>query len=228
MSIMQIYRINIKNNMSNIYIVFTKTNTKLGWIIRKFTKYKYNHVFITQSMYLPGYSFGRKYYKLPFVGGLVEEDLNRILYPKKEAKIKIYKIPLNKEQEKYYEEFIDEIKSPKNMFIYNNLTAINLMARKNIDVYNAYTCVTFVMKILIKLNIQLTNYVEDSEINFITPERLDELLNKYNYKEMIINMNSELFNNSSPSNYLKKFTILQKIKINLGYIHLLFKRIKLS
>ncbi len=214
--------------MSNIYIVFTKTNTKLGWIIRKFTKYKYNHVFITQSLRLPGYSFGRKHYKLPFVGGLVEEDLNRILYPKKEAKIKIYRIPLNKEQEKCYEEFIDKIKSQKNRFIYNNLTVINLKAGKNIDVYNAHTCVSFVLDILMRLNIQLTSCVKAGEINSISPEKLDVLLNKYECKILIINKNSSLFNSASPSNYLKKFTILQKIKLNLGYIHLLFKRIKLS
>ncbi len=212
--------------MSNLYVVFTKTNTKLGYIIRKFIQYKYNHVFVCDSLYLKGFSFGRKYYKLAFVGGLVEENLNRILYPKKTAEIKIYKIPVSELQLECYNSYINRIKNSKKSYLYNNLAFINIIFKKKLSLYNVHNCVTFVLKLLLELNISLDRYVSSDEINFISPKDLDNLLKNYEHREMLIDETSNFFYDASPSTYLKKFTILQMIKINLKYIWLLFSRIK--
>ncbi len=64
-----------------IYIVLTQSTTMLAKIIRKGTKFPYNHVSIALDKELYHmYSFGRRKPKNPLIAGFIREDLDNGFY----------------------------------------------------------------------------------------------------------------------------------------------------
>lgn len=136
--------------MKSAYIMFSKTASYTGKLIRMVTGNKFNHI----SLCIDGnferlYSFARHFNRAPFYGGLVEESPLR--YAK--AKIKICKIELSDEQFSSLEKELHNALENKNDYIYNFLSAAVFPFHRRIEVNNAYTCVEFVVYMLYKCGV---------------------------------------------------------------------------
>ena len=65
--------------MNSVYVVFARTDLKVGRMIRIMTRNRYNHVAISLDGMKTLCSFSRLYINHPLVGGFVEESPNRYL-----------------------------------------------------------------------------------------------------------------------------------------------------
>lgn len=133
-----------------LYIVLTRPQTVLSWLIRLIKKDKYTHAAISMDRELKQmYSFGRKVYFNPFVGGFVQERLDQGLY-------KLHKIlpgvvlELEVSKEQYAKAnyllncFIQKPKSYK----YNYLGLIFSLFQKEAYCRSRFLCSEFVYYIL--------------------------------------------------------------------------------
>ncbi len=157
-----------------ICIVFASTNSGMGKLIRRVTHYKYNHVAISLTKDLSTlYSFARYNYDSPLVGGFVEESALRYLYNDGQAAdIRVYAIPVTKEQYTKLESIIENIKKNSSEYIYNTLSAMMTPIGTRISIYRAYTCVEFVSTVLSKCGI--INGIMPGD--FCTIENMEKLL----------------------------------------------------
>jgi len=209
--------------MGNIYIIFSRTNTKLGWMIRKTLRYDYNHVSVCINNNM--YSFGRKYYQLPFVGGFTEENLYRVMYPKDTLKIRVFKIPVTNNQSVKLNKVMEDFSDVNNQYLYNLLTPINIFLKKETEIYRVHTCVTFILYLLknVGINIDKKEYCESS----VTLKDLNEILKDYWCKDSIIYKNDlkDIDIHNTENTYLKSFSHYQRINKTVNFIINLNKRL---
>lgn len=138
-----------KKDNNIICIVFSRTNTKIGWIIRKIFKTSYNHVSICSGLKNGElYSFGRKTYFIPFVGGFVKENFFRLAYPQKSITLHIFEIPLKDFQKQKLNMLIDYFCQNAEWYLYNLFSFTKMWKGKEYRRDNAYDCVEFVSEIL--------------------------------------------------------------------------------
>ena len=135
-----------------IYVILTKTSTKIGKLIRLITHYDYNHVSFSLDKDLKEiYSFARYYKNAPLVGGFVVESILR--YDSNSTKIKIFKIPISNKTYADIKKYIYLMKIYKNEFLYNTFAAISFIFKFNINIKYSYTCIGFVEHIFKKFDI---------------------------------------------------------------------------
>ena len=152
-----------KESDNNIYVVFSRTNTKIGWLIRKVLKTDYNHVSLLPSLeVMELYSFGRKTYSVPFVGGFIKEDFFRLAYPLSTVNFHICEIPLSMGQRQKLDKIIYDFSQNAEDYLYNLFSFTKLWKGKE---YNhcskTYDCVEFVAEVLKRVEIITeSEYVE--------------------------------------------------------------------
>ena len=136
-------------NKYNLYILLTKTPLKTGKIIRKFTKFEYNHCSITfDKNFNTLYSFTRKHKNSTFYAGLVKESSLRFIEGNEKTKVQIFKIPLTSKQYKKLKKYIENLEKHEEEYIYNYINVLTYFFKKNIKVEKAYTCSEFTIHIL--------------------------------------------------------------------------------
>ncbi len=177
--------------MKSAYIMFSRTASYTGKLIRAVTNNKYNHISLCLSQNFDKlYSFARHFNKAPFYGGLVEESPLRYVG----APVKICKIELSDNQ---YDILTDEINSAlanKDDYIYNFLSAAVFPFHKRVNINNAYTCVEFVVYMLFKCN------VKDIENKFYSIHDMEKLFeNNIVFEEVMpapenANWGNDIFN----------------------------------
>ncbi|MBE5925396.1 MAG: hypothetical protein E7270_00170 [Lachnospiraceae bacterium] len=130
----------------SIYIVVSRTNTKMGRLIRKFTRYDYNHISVSLNDALePMYSFAREYYNNCLQGRFVEESLNRYGMNNMQSKLKIYEIPVDRETYIRVKSKIKQMYIARKEYPYDFVGAVVKRKRgKN----QKYTCISFINEIL--------------------------------------------------------------------------------
>jgi len=171
----------VKNNLlekqENIYIVFSSTSTKMGSFIQFITRYKYNHVSLSFDKNINTmYSFARYNKCIPLVGGFVEESVLRYFDEnKKWAQVKICEIPISEEKYIKLKEYIKEIKTKSDEYIYNSFSAALVPIHKKIEIKNSFTCLEFINFILGEFNIEIS--VKSKK--FFSVYDLDCLLSKH-------------------------------------------------
>lgn len=164
-------------NKKNIYILLSKTNTKMGKFIRYMTKYNYNHVSVSlDENFKEIYSFSRYYENTPFVGGFVVESILR--YKRSNAQIKIFKIPVDKKTYNELKTYIEFLKIYQKKYIYNTFSAIFSIFKININIKDSYTCIEFTKHLFDNFNI-----VAHTKKDFNSIKNVDNLLYKYKYFE---------------------------------------------
>jgi len=132
-----------------IYIVFSKTCSKMGKCIRFVTRNQYNHVSLSFSPELEiMYSFARYNINSPFVGGFVLETQQRYFACNKPVEIKICKVPVSAERYIVIKHTIETFCAKKDEMIYNSLNAVLSVFHKEYKLENAYTCIEFAAFVL--------------------------------------------------------------------------------
>ncbi len=130
-----------------IYIVISETPTEFGRLIRKFAKIKYNHASIAFDQELQQlYSFGRRQYKNPLNAGLIKEYPERFTLRRySHVNVRIFKIPVTKEQYTLGKSRILEIKHDREGYLFNLFSILCYpVLRQGFPTYKAYTCAEFV------------------------------------------------------------------------------------
>ena len=168
-----------------IYIVLTDTGTILNRIIKLYTNKPYNHASISLDSQLTElYSFARKKYYNPLIGGFVKEDINNPILMK--SKCAIYCLETDEET---YDRIINNIKRfniNKDKFKYNILGLIGVIIKKDFKRKNKYFCSQFVATILKDSGVEFTpkkpcfttpfDFAESDNLSFIYEGKLS----KYN------------------------------------------------
>ena len=133
-----------------LYIVLTRPQTVLSWLIRFIKKDDYTHAAISLDRGLRQmYSFGRKVYFNPFIGGFVQERLDQGLY--KLHKILpgvVLEIEVSKEQYAKANDLLERFILKKNTYKYNYLGLLSSLFQKEACCCSRFLCSEFVYYIL--------------------------------------------------------------------------------
>lgn len=153
-------------NNKSIYIVLTRTHTCIAKTIRVLSHEKYSHASIAfDDKCKTMYSFGRKYYYLPFYGVFKKEDLKDTIFNNDNCLIAIYEVRVNEKQYNEIKKKIEEIKEKNKGY---NIIGL-LLAYFKIKLHrNKYYCSEFVYEVLSSEKIHL---YDKNEIIF-KPEEL--------------------------------------------------------
>jgi len=132
-----------------IYVVFSATPYKMGRLIRFITATPYNHVSIALDSNLDEmYGFARRYYRTPFYGGFVKENLARYQINGQCAQVKICQIPIESEAFLSLRDHIDKMYCNKEQYLYNFLSILTMPFHRRANVKDARTCVEFAVDVL--------------------------------------------------------------------------------
>lgn len=150
----------------NLYIMISKTDTGVGFMIRTLSGYPYNHVALTLDPSLRNWvSFGRFRHDAPIYAGFITESVERYLAKGYDIQVRIFRLPISEEKYRQLQQLFTYANQPDNGLIYNSFDAMAAVFRKKVKVPGAYTCLSFTCAVLQK--------------RYITIEALDEDLQPY-------------------------------------------------
>ena len=137
-------------NEYKLYIVISQTGTMFSRIVRFFTKDPYNHSSISLNEDLTDmYSFGRKYARLPFPGGFIQECIGtKVFATHPNTTMIVYELSVTREQYNKVRQIVREMRRQKNMYAYNLLGVIFVIFHKYHPSHNKYYCSEFVKYLL--------------------------------------------------------------------------------
>lgn len=170
-----------KENQNNyIYVVLVKALTGLGKFARLTSKYDYTHIAVClDEKFDKFYTFSRRKHYSPFDCGFMIETLDCYAFGKhKDVKLKIFKVPVSKENKIEIEKYIENV-SKDAEYIFNFYSMITMPIFRGFKIYKAHNCMSFVSKI-----IELSDTVNISKPYYkYNIKEIDELLTEYQYKE---------------------------------------------
>lgn len=169
-----------KNQNNYIYVVLVKALTGLGKFARLTSKYDYTHIAVCLDENLDEfYTFSRRKHYSPFDCGYMVETLDCYAFGKnKDVKLKIFKVPLLKENKEKIKKYINKVSSDSN-YIFNFYSMITMSFFHGFKIYKAHNCMSFVSKI-----IELSGAANMSKPYYkYNIKEIDELLSEYIYEE---------------------------------------------
>ncbi len=170
-----------KENQNNyVYVVLVKALTVLGKFARLTSKYEYTHIAVClDEKFDKFYTFSRRKHYSPFDCGFMVETLDCYAFGKhKDVKLKIFKVPVSKENKTEIEKYIENV-SKDTEYIFNFYSMITMSIFHGFKIYKAHNCMSFVSKI-----IELSDTVNISKPYYkYNIKEIDELLTEYQYKE---------------------------------------------
>ena len=145
--------------MKQVYLLLTKTHTKVASLVRYFGKTSYNHCSLALDKELTQlYSFARPQQHGLFLGKLVKETKDR--YTNGDhvcVESCVIEIPVADEQYDLICARIAEIEQDEE-YMYNFMSALSYpFNKKGMHVYKSYTCVEFVCAVLQTADSRLTD-----------------------------------------------------------------------
>lgn len=135
--------------MPSIYILLTKTNSKLSKAIASRTKETYVHASIITSNHLEyGYSFSRRKITNPIIGGFVKEEYPVWVEYFEDVQCCIYELEVTKAQYKKIKEIIKSFDEEKEKYKYHFLGLVGQSFNIDIERKNRFFCTQFVAHVL--------------------------------------------------------------------------------
>lgn len=206
--------------MKNIYFVVSSTPTTMVKIIRKVTRYPYNHISFCLNKDLSDLmSFSRYYYSTPFYGGYVNECYEAYVKGDYCSKIKIFELSIEDEYYKDLVKVIEHMKKNAKDYQYNSLNAILQPFHKQIQITNCYTCEDFCAYILGIVHlysgrIEIPKFCTNFKNNCIYEGRLNDyqhhVHNSEVYMQHISYMNMMRLTNHHFTSLLQKYKKFHK------------------
>lgn len=201
-------------NTQHLYIMISNTNTGVGKLIRKRTKYPYSHVSMTLDPTLSKWvSFARFQKQTVFAGGFVVEDVQRFASLDTYIQVRIFQIPISDE---YYDKLSDLFSlagKDRKYFLYNLFDAFLGAFRHRFRIHGCYTCLGFANAIL--------------GTDFIWISELAEYLNDYffyegNFWDLV------QWEDPDPNNsYLQPVPFQKQVEVTIWMItNLLYRKIR--
>ena len=136
--------------MKEIYLVLTHTGTILSRIVKFYTKKKYTHISIGLDSELNQlYSFGRLNPYNAFIGGFVQEELNKGTFARfKNTMGAVYSLNVTDEQYNSIVETIENVKQNKDKYKFNVIGLFLVSINKKYQKEDTFYCAEFVKYIL--------------------------------------------------------------------------------
>lgn len=133
--------------MGHLYVMLSKTDTRMGRFIRFCTKCEFNHVSLCIDDRLQSFvSFARYRQDVPLAGGAVTESLERLFSCGEILPVKLYKLEISQEELRKIESLFEELKDAH--LVYNTPGALFNGCKIHYPVPGAYTCLEFAEAIL--------------------------------------------------------------------------------
>ena len=208
------------NKNEYIYVVLIKALTGLGKFSRLLNKYEYTHIAVSLDEKLKEFAtFSRKKHYSPFNAGFMYEKREHYVFGKNEkVKIKIFKIPVTKENKDNITNYINRIEKDKE-YIFNLYSMITMPIFHGIKIYKAHNCMSFVSQI-----IELSNSVQmKKKSHKYSIKEMDNLLKDYFYKECYLEKEDDDKEYMSKVNFFENVKLFFKLNTTLIY-RMLFKR----
>lgn len=136
-----------------LYVMISKTHTRIGKAIRKFSRFPYNHVAMTlDSDFRNWVSFARYRKDIPLYGGFIVEPVERYFADSKEAsvEVRIFALDITDEHYKNLSELFSYAGKLDSGMVYNLFDIIAATVGAKIPIANAYTCLGFARAVLEK------------------------------------------------------------------------------
>jgi len=133
----------------SLYVMISRTESRMGRLIRLFTRYDYNHVSLTLDPEFRSWvSFARYYCNAPLYGGYIVEPAERYLASGKSSRVRIFQVEISEEKFEQLSARFDTAGNPDSGMIYNIFDAMATPWGRSIQVQNAYTCLGFANEVL--------------------------------------------------------------------------------
>ncbi|MBP3339625.1 MAG: hypothetical protein J6L69_09510 [Lachnospiraceae bacterium] len=190
-------------NNEYIYIVLVKALTGLGQFSRMITKYEYSHIAVCLDEKLEDFvTFSRRKHYSPFNAGFMHEKREHYAFGEnKKVKVKVFKVPVTKENKARITDYIADIEDDKE-YVFNIYSMITMPFIHGFKIYKAHNCMSFTAKI-----IELSDCVQMDKpyYKYNIPE-MDELLSKFKYKEGYLKKKQEDYE------YMQKESVVCNVK----------------
>ena len=159
--------------MKSIFLGFTATGTLFSRCIGLYTKAKYNHLSLCiDSEINEFYSFGRKIYWFPLLGGFVIEHIDSGLFKVfEDTQCAVYRLEVDDRKYELLKKYIKMFIKNRKLFGYNLLGLIGVMFNVPVKRKNKYFCTQFVATMLYKSKIH--DFRKDPSL--VTPEDFYEI-----------------------------------------------------
>lgn len=164
--------------MKDIYVAFLTSNYKTSAFIRKFTRYRFSHVALSETPTLDKmYSFARKYQNAPFVGGFVIELPSRYFISDKKVPVKVCRIPLDDDDYEKVMKRIDTFRQTPDQYKYNYFSALAYWFNRPYRKKDAFICIEFVLYALgIDEFMTIKQFEKQLSDNVVYEGTMDELV----------------------------------------------------
>lgn len=186
--------------MKNLYIILSKTNTKVAKTIRMVAKQNYSHVSISlEDDFSHIYAFARPQHNALLLAGLVEENLDRFTLRKNNPiPVKVLKLNISDEEYEWIQNKINQMHGNSD-YMYNLYSILTYPFAKGISVKDAFTCVEFAVYLL-----QHLGYLRHKPSCKFRPDDLAQALDNYSFFEGDAR---EILPYAKDDNYFSKVTI---------------------
>jgi hypothetical protein len=130
-----------------LYVMLSRTDTKMGRLIRFFTKEEYNHVSLCLDGNLQHFvSFARYRQDVPLAGGYVTESAARLRSCGKSMQVRIFRLEISQADASQLEALFNI--ADHSDLVYNSLGALLSSCHIRCSIPGAYTCLEFAGAIL--------------------------------------------------------------------------------
>ena len=132
-----------------LYLVLSRTETRMGKTIRLVTRYGYNHVSLSlDPQFRHWVSFARYAQGVPLAGGFVSESPERYLSSGGNVQVRIFRIAVPASRYRKLEALFASAGRPDSGLIYNTFGALATPVGLHFTVAGAYTCLEFADAVL--------------------------------------------------------------------------------
>lgn len=132
-----------------LYLMISKTDTRVGWLIRWFSHFPYNHVSLSLDPQLRRWvSFGRYNRHAPFYSGFITESPERYLARGFDIRVRIFRLPLTGERYRELRSLFSFAGDRACGLVYNTFDMLAAAFHRQVEIPGAYTCLGFARAVL--------------------------------------------------------------------------------
>lgn len=132
-----------------IFVMISRTDTGIAKLIRRVSRYPYNHVSLTLDPSLrQWYSFARYVQDAPFYSGFIREPVERFLAGEGDAQVRIFRLEIPASQAQELEQLCRQAGKDDSGLIYNLFDAAASGIGWSLPLPEAHTCLSFACSVL--------------------------------------------------------------------------------
>lgn len=147
-----------------LFIMVSRTDTRIGQLIRNFSHYPYNHVSLTLDPSLrEWYSFARYVQDTPFYSGFVKEPVERFFHDSPDMPVRIYRVEIPLYNAERLESILKKAGHPESGILYNYFDALVSVIGCRMTLPGAHTCLSFACSVLEQQHMSIQSLCESLE-----------------------------------------------------------------